>query len=99
MPKSIPMPPPGASSGCRDCLQYGDTLTIEFTDSGYFGAAVSGLFSPDLPNNPTKLYAAGDTLGPFTPLPTQTTEVVLGFFDQQTQMLWLDTLTITNKCP
>jgi hypothetical protein len=98
MPKKLPMPPPGTSSGCTDCLQYDDTLIIEFVHPGYFGTSVSGLFDPDLPHNPTKLYAAGTEIGPFKPLPTQTTQVVLSFFDQSTQMLWLDTLTITSNC-
>ncbi len=92
------MPPQGVRGQFKDCVQFDDTLTIHFNDQGYFAPSVHGLFYPDLPDDPTKLYAAGDEIGPCKPVPKTTTEMVLGFFDEDDNTLYLDTLTITKKC-
>ena len=95
MPKRIPVPPPGLlPMDWHFCVEAGDSLYFDVSDPGWFDRAKEGLFNPDLPRGQVPA-------GPIGPMVAQQTsgELVIGYFDQTTNRLFLITLTIQPNCP
>ena len=82
------MPRHGLHGDCTDCLPYGEDLADQFTEPVFLGPQFLGFLVRTCLTIQQKPCPSGE-IGPFTPLPMQTTEVVLGFFSQPNQMLSL----------
>ncbi len=92
----IPMPPTGvAIRKIESCLEYQDTLYIDFKDTGFFGSFEDGIFEPDLP---TGLFFKNSSIGPFKPVKNDTS-VDLFFLDMEKGRGYLDTVNIKTTCP
>jgi len=76
------------------CLKFPDTLSIEFSDSGFLFHSADGLFTPDLP---TGLFLAKSEIGPFQPEQDHT-QLTLGFFDFTKNKFFAEVITISSDC-
>ena len=95
----IQYPPGGLLEGKVDfdtCVKFcNDPLFIEFVDAGYITPTAAGFFKPDIP---TGNFDAGDQIGPYYPV-NSNTKLVVDYLDKKTNKLYKNTIYIKDTCP
>ena len=97
MTKGITMPPGTlrAEGVTEECIEHGETLTITFTDAGFFGSVPTNVFAPNLPIG---FFPAGAQIEAIAP--NNDKDVALCFFDCAAHFgLYLVGLQIRATCP
>jgi hypothetical protein len=72
-----------------------DSLEFDVKDAGYLARSADKMFNPDIP---TGFQAAGTVIGPLIPS-VKTGDVYVGYFDTQTNTLYLIHVKIQPNCP
>lgn len=89
-PPSSPLP----DSTVKECFTYGEPLTIQFADSGYFSHDNPEAFTP---NPPTGNFVAPVTIGPYNAV-AEDQEVTFSFFDTAVGKHYKYCITIKPAC-
>ena len=79
----------------HECFLFGEPLTVEFGDSGYFSGDNPDAFTP---NPPTGNFVAPVTIGPYNAV-AQPGEVTFTFFDTVNGKTYYNKITIAEICP
>lgn len=90
--------PPGTvnpTETIEECFPYGEPLTVEFDDSGYFSGDNPEAFTP---NPPTGNFVAPVTIGPYNAV-AENNVVTFTFFDIVTGETFRYKITVKQSCP
>ena len=89
----ITMPPSDGLETPTGCVEFGETIQIQFDDNGYFACSNGRVFEPGLPAGN---FPAGTQLGPYRAARHTTVDLV--FIDTDKDQLFVLHLTIQTTC-